>query len=148
MLFRLCGICRMAAARFSPIIILGNRCGKCRDILGEILPSLFPQEMKLSNAQKFSRQSFVPFVAREESAALKPNFHEVFVLQQLLLEIFITNDVAAACAAVTTKHLSPACWEESRCVHFHHRSHMHCTKDPHHQSITLRLRPRSVRLRL
>ena len=52
----LCKACRSAAVKFSPETVRGSCPGKCREISGEILVLLFPQETKLESAQNFSRQ--------------------------------------------------------------------------------------------
>ena len=52
----LCKACRSAAVKFCPETARGNRHGICREISGEILLLLFPQETKLESACDFSRQ--------------------------------------------------------------------------------------------
>ena len=51
-----CRACRSAAVIFSPEIVHESCHGKCREISGEILLLLVPQETKLENAQNLSRQ--------------------------------------------------------------------------------------------
>ena len=53
---RLCKACRSAAVKISPEIVRGSRHGQCREISGEMLLFLFPQETKRESVQNFSQQ--------------------------------------------------------------------------------------------
>ena len=74
--------------KFSPEAVRGSCHGKCREISGEILLLLFPQETKLENAQNFSRQISRHF-SRDVLQLQMPNFVAFFILQTFVLEKFV-----------------------------------------------------------
>ena len=71
--------------KFSPETTCGNRHGICREISGEILLFLFPQETKLENAWDFSRQISGHF-SPDALQLQMPNFMAFFILQTLVPE--------------------------------------------------------------
>ena len=82
----LCKACRSPAVKFYPETVHGNCHGKCREISGEVLLLLFPQETKFEGAQKFSRQISRHF-SRDVLQLQMPNFMAFFTLQTFVLEI-------------------------------------------------------------
>ena len=89
-IFHFCRACRSAAVKFSPEIVHESCHGKCRDISGEILLLLVPQETKLENAQNFSRQISRRF-SRDVLQLQMPNFMTFFILQTFVLKILKVN---------------------------------------------------------
>ena len=86
----LCKACRSAAVKFCPETVRGNRHGICRDISGEILLLLFPQETKLESAWDFSRQISRP--SSPDALQLQmPDFMALFILQTFVLEIWCSE---------------------------------------------------------
>ena len=81
----LCKVCRSAAVKFSPETVPGSCHGKCREISGEILLLLFPQETKLESAQNFSRRISRHF-SRDVLQLQVPNFMAFFTLQTFVPE--------------------------------------------------------------
>ena len=78
--------------KFSPETVRGSRHGKCREISGEILLLLFPQETKLESTQNFSRlisRHFSPDALQLQM----PNVMEFFALRTSVL--FLNNKVGA-----------------------------------------------------
>ena len=71
--------------KFSRETVRGSRHGKCREISGEILLLLFPQETKLESAQNFSRLISRHF-SRDVLQLQMPNFISFFILQTFVLE--------------------------------------------------------------
>ena len=70
---------------FSPETVRGSCRGKSREISDEILLLLFPQEMKLESAQKFSRLISRQF-SRDVLQLQMPNFMAFFTLQTFVLD--------------------------------------------------------------
>ena len=82
----LCKACRSAAVKFCPETVRGSCHGKCREISGEILLFLFPQETKLESAWNFSRQISRHF-SPDASQLQMPNFVAFFILQTFVFDI-------------------------------------------------------------
>ena len=82
---RLCELCRSAAVKFSPETTRGSHHEKCREITGEILLFLFPQETKSKSALNFSR--LISRYFSPDSLQLQmPNSMAFFTLQTFVLE--------------------------------------------------------------
>ena len=88
--FHLCKPCRSAAVKFSPETARGRRHEKCREISGEILLFLFPQETKLESAQQFSRLISRHF-SQDTLQVQMPNFMAFLTLRTFVLESFGLN---------------------------------------------------------
>ena len=69
----------------SPENVRGSCHGKCREISGEMLLFLFPQEMKLESAQNFARQISRHF-SRDFLQLQMPNLMAFFTLQTFVLD--------------------------------------------------------------
>ena len=65
--------------------VRGSCHGKCREISGDILLLLFPQETKLESAQNFSRRISRHF-SRDVLRLQMPNFISFFILQTFVLD--------------------------------------------------------------
>ena len=87
----LCKACRSAAVKFCPETVRGNRHGICREISGEILLLIFPQEMKLESAWDFSRQISRHF-SPDALQLQMPNFMAFFILQTFVPEKSQTSE--------------------------------------------------------
>ena len=82
--FHLCKACRSAAVEFSPETARGSRHGKCREISGEILLCLFPQETKLDSAKQFLT-TFTPF-SPDALQLQMPNLMAFLTLQTFVFQ--------------------------------------------------------------
>ena len=71
--------------KISPQTVPGNRHGNCREMSGETLLFLFPQEMQLKSAQNFSRQISRHF-STDTLQLQMPAFTAFFALQMFALE--------------------------------------------------------------
>ena len=85
--FHLCRLCRSAAVKSSPETLRESGHGKCREISGEILLVLVPQETKLESAQDFSRLTSRRS-SRDVSQLQMPNFMTFIILQTFILDSF------------------------------------------------------------
>ena len=88
--YHLCTVCRSAAVKFSPETVRGSCHGKRREISGEILLLLFPQETKLESAQNFSRQISRHF-SRDVLQLQMPNFMAFCTLQTFVLDKYMSS---------------------------------------------------------
>ena len=95
----LCKACRSAAVKFCPETARGNRHGICREISGESLLLLYPQETKLESAWDFSRQISRHF-SPDTLQLQMPNFMAFFILQT-----FVPNTCCFPYLPVVNKHL-------------------------------------------
>ena len=77
--------------KFSPETVRGSCHGKCREISGEILLLLFPQETKLESAQNFSRRISRHF-SRDVLQLQMPNFMAFFTLRTFVPEIYTVRE--------------------------------------------------------
>ena len=112
--------------RFSPETARGSRHGKCREISGEILLFLFPQEKKLESSQKFSRQISRHFLPDALQLQM-PKFMAFFTLQTFcpwhsqrrqegLESLLICNPSlpARACNPERSQDWSPEMYQKNR----------------------------------
>ena len=83
--YHLCKACRSAAVKFCPETARKKGHGICREISGEILLFLFPQETKPESAWDFSRQISRHF-SPDGLQLQMPNFMASFILQTFVPE--------------------------------------------------------------